>query len=332
MISPSFNIRNLFYITRGNLIFCTLIVINTITIIILLQLDNYGKIYLRNVLFSSIFAEKDLPTESRINNQIQSHFKRDTKPEDYAKYINLTKLDDLSRIKNDPLTGDRELAVAIIQSLGNMSDGRVCGLESLNKIVYDTERGMGCCSDYSKAWMFYAIYLGINVREVNSINHTTVEYLDRKTGQWHWIDPYNRIEIVGAHGQALSLYDIRAANLFDQLHYKRVSKGNENFDVVNYEGYAPSQLSVLTWRLGTNFVEIDRWDSRLRALGLPKSVRQLILLSTGVHPHWMILTTNALGAKLRALQLFLYVSFGLLALLNFLALWSLISNRRRQSI
>lgn len=307
---------------------CT-VLLNALAVVLLLGLGNDEKIYMRNVLFSKIYAEKDLPTEASVDERIHADFMRDQNPEAYAQYINLAKLDHLRKVKNDP-SGDRELAVAIIQSLGNMSDGRVCGLESLNKIVYDTERGIGCCSDYSKAWMFYAMYLGMNVREVNSINHTTVEYQDRKTGQWQWIDPYNRIEIVDANGQPLSLYDIRSENLFDKLNYKRVATGNGDFDVESYEGYAPSQLSVLMWRLGTNFLDIDRWDTRLRGLGLPKSIRQLILLSTGVQPHWLILTTNALAASLRALQLFLYVSFALLGLVNVLALWILISDRLRK--
>jgi hypothetical protein len=306
------------------------LLLNALVLLLLLGLGNDGKIYMRNILFSKIYAEKDLPAETAIDAKIQSHFKRDQNPSDYIRYINQDKLKDLIKIKDDPKADDWDLAIAIIRSLGNMSDGKICGLESLNKIVYDTERGMGCCSDYSKAWMFYAIYLGMNVREVNSLNHTTVEYFDRKTGQWHWIDPYNRIEIIGAQGQALSLQAIRAATLFDQLRYNRVAKGNADFDVENYEGYAPSQLSVLMWRLGTNFLDIDRWDSRLRKLGLPKSIRQTILLVTGVQPHWMILTTNALAAKFRALQLFLYGSFGLLAVVNALAFWTLISHRLRK--
>jgi hypothetical protein len=167
----------------------------------------------------------------------------------------------------------------------------------------------------------------MNVREVNSLNHTTVEYQDRQTGRWHWVDPFNRVEIVKPKSQVLSLFEIRSATLFDQLQYNRVAKGNAEFDVENYEGYAPSQLSVLMWRLGTNFLEIDRWDSRLRKLGLPKSIRQTILLVTGVQPHWMILTTNALAAKFRALQLFLYGSFGLLGALNALALLTFMSRR-----
>lgn len=304
-----------------------ILLLNALVLLLLLGLGNDGKVYMRNILFSQIYTEKDLPAETAIDDKIQSYFKRDQSPADYIHYINQDKLKDLIKTKDDPKADDRDLAVAIIQSLGNMSDGKICGLESLNKIVFDTERGMGCCSDYSKAWMFYAIYLGMNVREVNSLNHTTVEYQDRRTGRWHWIDPFNRVEIVQANSQVMSLFEIRSATLFDQLQYNRVAKGNAEFDVENYEGYAPSQLSVLMWRLGTNFLGIDRWDSRLRKLGLPKSIRQTILLVTGVQPHWMILTTNALAAKFRALQLFLYGSFGLLGALNALALLTFMSRR-----
>lgn len=298
--------------------------------VLLLGLDNDGKIYFRNILFSKIHAEKDLSTEALLDKEILNDFKVDQNAQDYAAYINREKLDQLIAIKNDAKTDDRTLAGQIIKSLGSMSDGRVCGLESLNKIVYDTERGVGCCSDYSKAWMFYAIYLGMTVREVNSLNHTTVEYFDRRSGRWHWIDPYNRVEIVDTQGNALSLYEMRSSTLFNRLDYKRVGKGDAKFDVENYEGYAPSQLSVLMWRTGTNFLEIDRWDSRLRKLGLPKSIRQAVLLTNGVQPHWMILTTNALAAKFRALQFFLYASFVLLGLLNAVALGSLVWRGRRQ--
>jgi len=51
--------------------------------------------------------------------------------------------------------------------------------------------------------------------------------------------------------------------------------------------------AAISWRRGVNFLEVEAWGTRLRALGLPKSLRQGALLTTGVQPRWLVLTTNA---------------------------------------
>jgi hypothetical protein len=57
-----------------------------------------------------------------------------------------------------------------------------------------------------------------------------------------------------------------------------------------------------------NFLLVEAWDTRLRALGLPKSLRQGALLTTGIQPRWLVLTTNALAFYMTLLQgLFLAV-------------------------
>jgi hypothetical protein len=152
---------------------------------------------------------------------------------------------------------------------------------------------------------FYANYLGLNSREVNTLNHTTVEYLNRATTQW-----------VDDEGTPLSQYKVRKSTLFEALKTQRLITSSSDFDAANYEGYAPSQYAALMWRMGTNFLEVDRWDSRLRSLGLPKSLRQLVLLTAGVQPRFIILTVNSLAAYLRALQLFILGGLVLVMALN----------------
>lgn len=294
---------------------CVLVATDLILCTMLGALHQDEKVVLRNLLFSDIYADRDLPTSAALNERLDKLFKRDRDPTAYLKYLNPVKAAELLALSKRSGITDRELAVAITQHLGSLSDGRVCGIESLGRIVFDTEKGVGCCSDFSKAWTFYAIYVGMTVREVNSINHTTVEYLDRNTGAWQWIDPYNRIEIMQA-AQPISQYDIRRSSLFASLEFKRMNSGDPDFDVRNYVGYSPSQLSVLMWRTGTNFLEVDRWDRAIQSVGLPKSMRQAILLTLGIQPKWVMLTTNSLAGQLRMLQALLYFCILALVLLN----------------
>jgi hypothetical protein len=73
-------------------------------------------------------------------------------------------------------------------------------------------------------------------------------------------------------------------------------------------GYHPSQHAAISLPRVVNFLEVEVWDTRLRALGLPKSLRQLALLTTGIQPRWLVLTTNALAFYMTLLQgLFLAV-------------------------
>lgn len=279
------------------------------------SLSGDNKVYLRDVLFSEILSDAEVPNDAVLNQRIEQGFKREKDPSRYLAYLNPDKARSLMALRDSGGVGDRALAIAIAQNLGT-SDGKICGLDSLGHTVFDVERGMGCCSDFSKSWIFYARYLGMVVREVSTFNHTTVEYLDRSTGKWDWLDSFNRAQILNGNRRPMDQYAIRESNLFEALAFKRLIADSDGFDADAYEGYAPSQYAVLLWRKGTNFLEVDHWDSRLRSLKVPKSLRQVLLLVGGVQPSWLMLATNSMAVYLKALQMFLFSTLGLVMALN----------------
>lgn len=290
---------------------------------ILASLTSDERIYLRNVVFSRIVADRRVSTEEALDKLLAQGFLQDEDTAPYRQFINPFRADSLRELQSQPGTTDEALAMAITRELGELPTGQVCGIDSIGRIVFDTQRGIGCCSDFSKSWIFYARYLGMQVREVNTMNHTTVEFFDRQARRWVWLDPLNRVQIGNDSGRPLSQYEIRDSDLFTALRVLPLSEQRPGFDAHSYEGYDTAQAAVLMWRLGTNFLEIERHDAQLRRWGLPKAARQAILLATGVQPHWLILTTLSLAAYLRALQWFMLASAALLASLHLalLATW-----------
>lgn len=302
---------------------------------LLATLTSDERIYLRNVVFSRIVADRRVGDEATLDRLLSQGFLQDRDTAAYRNFIDPLRGDALRALQSHPGTTDEALAVAITRELGAFPTGQVCGIESMGRIVFDTQRGLGCCSDFSKSWIFYARYLGMNVREVNTLNHTTVEFFDRQLGRWVWLDPLNRVQIGNADGRPLSQFEIRDSDVFTALRVLPLTASpRPGFDARSYEGYDTAQAAVLMWRLGTNFLEIERHDAQLRRWGLPKSARQAILLSLGVQPHWLILTTLSLAAYLRALQTFIWSGAVLLAGLHLGTLlawaWQLVRRRRLQ--
>jgi hypothetical protein len=244
------------------------------------------QVYLRNLMFSEIIADHQ---RVDLNQIIEQGFKRDTDINHYKNYVSL---ESIKKLNNNTYSSDAELAWAIVSLIGR-SDGSVCGLETLDETVSETSRGKGCCSDYSKAWLFYANLMGLPAREVSLFNHTTVEYLDRATGRWHWLDPFHHYEIINHQGQVFSLLEVRNARYGEDLRMRTSLLSEISFDANGYAGYSRAQMGAIFWRRGTNFLEIETWDKQFRAWGLPKNVRQFAALLTGVQPGWLMLTTDA---------------------------------------
>ena len=221
----------------------------------------------------------------------------------------------------------------IVARLGDPKESQICGVESLGKVVFDTDTGQGCCSDFSKAWLFYANHLGLPAREVNNLGHTTVEYWDAALRKWAWLDPFMRMEMTDADGLPLNQFEIRRMSLVETVRFVRLPGAQAGFEPRAYAGYHPSQYAAISWRRGVNFLEVEAWDTRLRALGLPKSLRQLALLTTGVQPRWLVLTTNALAFYMTLLQGLFLAVLGFFAVVDAwlvfrLAVWA--ARRRRR--
>ncbi len=263
------------------------------------------KVYIRNVIFSQFLADASAGPAYEVDAVLADGFKTDPDPAQYLPYLNPRFARELAALKQDPALGDRDLALAIVARLGDPRESRICGVESLGKVVIDTDSGQGCCSDFSKAWLFYANYLGLKAREVNNLGHTTVEYWDRQRGRWDWLDPFMKMEMTNAQGIPLNQTEIRAVSLVDFVQFVRLPGAHTDFKPQSYGGYHPSQYAAISWRRGVNFLQMEAWDSRLRSLGLPKSLRQLLLLTAGVQPGWLVLTTNSLAFYLNLLKVLL---------------------------
>ena len=296
------------------------ILIDIVVAILLGQLISSQQVYVRNLLFSSIVSDREVPDEPTLDAKIALGFRDEAKPIQFGQYLDSDKIKRLRVIADRADVNDALIATSVTHELNQLADGTICGIESLGRVVQDTARGLGCCSDFSKAWIFYARYLGLRVREVNTMNHTTVEYQDRRSGRWQMVDPLHHLQIVDPSGQQLSQYSIRGQDLFSAFHIAQQLPGEPGFDPIRYAGYAPTQYATLMWRKGVNFLEIEDWDSRLRRLHLPKNVRQLILLIIGIQPGWLMLTTDTLAFYLRTLKALLVLAALLVGVLNLAAL------------
>ncbi len=277
-------------------------------ILLLTSTNTDQKVYIRNLVFSDFVADSKATAEDQVNALIANGFKTDAAAAAYLPYLNPSFQQELTRLQKDQQLKGRALALAIVARLGDPKESQICGVESLGKVVFDTDTGQGCCSDFSKAWLFYANHLGLPAREVNNLGHTTVEYWDAALRKWVWLDPFMRMEMTDANGLPLNQFEIRRMSLVETVRFVRLPGAQTGFEPRAYAGYHPSQYAAISWRRGVNFLEVEAWDTRLRALGLPKSLRQLALLTTGVQPRWLVLTTNALAFYMTLLQgLFLAV-------------------------
>jgi hypothetical protein len=299
-----------------NIYLLLIILLNSIVLLVVINIKNKHQIYLRNLMFSEIIADSTISNERELDIIIDKKLKTENK-ENLLSYLDQTAVKELSLLKNQykGTDADRFLAISILKYLGENPTGKICGVPSLGKVVFDVEKGIGCCSDYTKAWMFYALYFGIQVREVNSLNHTTVEFYDSNLKKWIWLDPFNRAQF-SMNNVLLNQYEARKATLFDKVTIINLNK--EKLDVVleNYEGYNTSQLSLLLWRKGNNFIEVENWDAKLRDIKIPKPLRQLFVLTTGVSPGWIMLANDALASYLRILKLAIYLLMTTYFLIN----------------
>ena len=89
-----------------------------------------------------------------LSNNRSSGLKTDASAAAYLPYLNPRFQQELMRLQKDQQLQGRALALAIVARLGDPKESQICGVESLGKVVFDTDTGQGCCSDFSKAWLF----------------------------------------------------------------------------------------------------------------------------------------------------------------------------------
>jgi hypothetical protein len=270
----------------------------------LIEQGTSERVYLRNLFFSEILSDSYASDETEINLKLNQGFMKDTSLKEYENFLPVEVLQLQSFHKHD----DRSLAMAIVEQLGE-PDGSICGLETLGHTVFNARRGRGCCSDYSKAFIFYANYLGLQAREVSLFNHATVEYLNKNTGRWQWLDPFHRAEIVDEAGNQLSLFQIRKNSILEVLKFSKIGVNAgyfEAFDYAGYSGYASSEMGTVMWRRGTNYIQVESWDRIMQGWGLSKSMRQAVTLVFGVQPQYLMLTTHSNSFYFKTLRAMLW--------------------------
>jgi len=173
----------------------------------------------------------------------------------------------------------------------------------LYDLVKGVEHGQGCCSDYSKAFLVYALHLGIKVREVYVLSHATVEYFNPEQQRWIWFDPYFGTQITDKSGRLLSLYEIRMASRFQELRLLDHPPSTTTIPAFKgFRGYDTRHYDVLLYKKGNNFFELEELHRRLQWLRLPKSVLQLSSYFLGSHPGYLMLATEGMAVYLNTLS------------------------------
>lgn len=194
------------------------------------------------------------------------------------------------------------LARALAEDVSPYMMGGKCGLDgSLRARIDSVRQGIGCCSDYNEAFLLRAQAIGLQVREVHNLGHTTAEYFEPQRQRWHWLDTSNRVQVANEEGQLLSAYQIRTRFPWRPLRliylppFSRDPKAN----VDQFEGYLNSSNSILYWSKGQNILQIEAFEAPLRRIGLPKELVQLSSLGLGVRPGWLVLASPEAAFRFR---------------------------------
>ena len=322
---------------------------NLLAIGLILNLSNNEKVYIRAALFSKVVDDSQVSTEGAFDQMLEQGFLRDG-PENNPRKLftagQLAKLDSLVTgaqsancyVPSDgtpaKLTPSDCLARALATDVSPYFLGGKCGLDgSLKARIGQIVKGVGCCSDFNDAFILRAKSVGLRVREVNNMGHTTTEYFDPHKLRWKWIDPSFRSQSADANGGLQSAYEIRSHSQALPLHIVDVPPfDNRTFSSAKYSGYLARNNSILYWTRGINLIETEHFEEPLRRLGLPKGMVQMISLALGIRPGYLVLAPAEAAYRFRlsalllksCLLLFLFID--LLILLAALG-WRVSRNR-----
>lgn len=263
-------------------------------------------LYVRNALFTQVFDTGQLPSEERLNALLETSLRYDP-PQLQVRSLftpaELAKLDGLQRASQaadcrvptdhprTQITAADCLARGLAKDVSPYRMGGSCGLDlSIRSRIGSVRNGVGCCSDYNEAFLLRAQALGLQVREVHNLGHTTAEYFDPAEQRWKWIDTSLRVQFSNEDGQLKSAWQRsarfpwRRINLVDLPPFAKIQK----FDKSDFEPYVSASNAVLFWTRGLNFLQQENFEAPLRHVGMPREVIQLASLSLGVRPGWIL--------------------------------------------
>jgi hypothetical protein len=300
------------------LLFAFFVAFNAIGLVIMLTAARYPvSLYVRNALFSEVVDDGQVPDEAALNLLLARRLRRDPpalRARELFTAAELTKLDRLvadsqsasCRLPKDLpqtlLTPADCLARALAKDVSPYMTGGKCGLDgSLRARIGQVRHGVGCCSDFNEAFLLRAQAVGLEVREVNNLGHTMAEYFDPAQQRWRWIDTSNRVQVASADGVLLSGWVLRTdfpwrARQFIDLPPNTPAQARK---AESYAGYLSSRNSILSWTEGLNFQQIEKLEQPLRQIGLPKELVQIVSLSLGVRPGWLVLAPSEAAFRYR---------------------------------
>lgn len=316
--------------SRSSMLLAFIVTVNALALWLLSMLSGNTQVYLRNLLFSEIVSDSDIPSEVALDARLMTGFKTDRRtPGPQESYVNEDKLRKLRALQASASPTDK-LAVAVAAAIGPSPTGIYCGKHPTYALVQGVEVGQGCCSDYSKAFLVYASHLGIKAREVYVLSHATVEYFNPEQGRWIWFDPYFGTQITDQDGKLLSLYQIRMASRFQDLRLLDHPPSINSIPAFQgFRGYDTRHYDVLLYKQGNNFFELEELHRRVQGLHLPKSILQLGAYFLDIQPGYLMLTTEGMATYMRTLKSLLWGLAQTWAWINVLSITLLIYWARR---
>jgi hypothetical protein len=189
--------------------------------------------------------------------------------------------------------------------------GGKCGLDiSLRARIGSVRGGVGCCSDYNEAFLLRAQAVGLQAREVHNMGHTLAEYYDPVQGRWKWIDTSNRVQISDKNGALVSAWGRRTRFPWSALHFVDLPPFQPAIQEsqANYSGYLANNNGILYWTKGGNLQQQELFEARFRRRNIPREFIQLLSLSIGIRPGWLVLAPSEAAFRFRLSYLLLKAS------------------------
>lgn len=207
------------------------------------------------------------------------------------------------------------------EGCGDLSDDLIESIKWLH-----SDKGHGCCSDHSQAFIAMCLVNQIFAREVHHASHTFNEYFDPKTGKWVWVDSQFCLMAKNEQGELMGIAEIyelfQKGQIPDWYFY-----GTSNhflYHKVDIEKatkyFNKSEFGLIAMTLGNNVFENDHFNKKYSKL--PREVRQGLLLLTGVQPSYLIFDPfNQKKSYFTHLRTVTSLLMGLLLIVNLMILF-----------
>jgi hypothetical protein len=200
--------------------------------------------------------------------------------------------------------------------------GKGCGdySDDLMQNIIWSKYGGGCCSDHAQVFTALCLLNGLYTREVHNKIHTFNEVWDIELKKWIWVDPQFCLLGMDNKGNYLSLLEIqnRITNK-KKINWQFFGNRNHifyNTSPISHQYYQPKIFSEITITMGNRVFSEDIWNEKLKFL--PKDLRQLIMISTGISPTYYIYSVSSkfknqflFGKILILISIFFYTSTNL---------------------